>query len=262
MKSILEFQKMKESGKKISMITCYDSSSARIVEASSIDCILVGDSVMMTLYGQNTTLSATPELIARHVEAVRKTAPTKFIVADMPFLAHRGSLDRTLDSVRILMQAGAQAVKIEGIEGSEDVIRHIVESGIPVVGHLGLTPQSIHQLGGFKVQGTTPDAGRLLLEQARRVEACGAFALVLECVPSGLATTVTHELSIPTIGIGAGSGCSGQVLVMQDLLGLNPDFQPKFVRQFLAGYDLLKAAFDNFDREVKAEQFPSSQESY
>lgn len=262
MKSILDFQKMKNQNERISMLTCYDYSSARIVAASKVNCILVGDSVAMTMHGQGSTLGATPELMALHVEAVRKGAPEKFIVGDMPFLAHRGSLDRTLEAVRLIMKAGAQAVKIEGVDGSEDVIRHIVQSGVPVMGHLGLTPQSVHQIGGFKVQATEANAAEILLEQARRLENCGVFAVVLECVPTEVANRVTAQLRIPTIGIGAGNGCSGQVLVMQDMLGINVDFHPKFVRKYLDGFTVLKEAFDHFDRDVKSGEFPTKKESY
>lgn len=262
MKSILDFQKMKSQKQAISMVTCYDYTSARIVAESQIDCILVGDSLAMTMHGAETTLSATPELMALHVKTVRRGAPGKFIVGDMPFLAHRGSLDRTLEAVRLIMKAGAQAVKIEGIDGSEDVIKHIVQSGVPVMGHLGLTPQSVHQMGGFKIQATDPAAAEMLLTQARKLEACGAFAVVLECVPAPVAASVTHNLSIPTIGIGAGRGCSGQVLVMQDLLGLNTDFQPKFVRKYFEGFSAFKDAFDRYDSDVKSGEFPSEKESY
>lgn len=262
MKTVLDFQKMKAQGRKISMVTCYDSTSARIVAASSVDCILVGDSLAMTMHGHDTTLEATPELMALHVAAVKKGAPQKFIVGDMPFLAHRGSLDRTMESIRLIMKAGAQAVKIEGIDGSEDVIRHVVQSGVPVMGHLGLTPQSVHQFGGFKVQGTQPDAAEWLLSQARKLEECGAFAVVLEAVPAPVAAHVTSHLQIPTIGIGAGANCSGQVLVMQDLLGLNIEFQPRFVRRYLEGFTILKEAFDRYDADVKSGEFPSEKESY
>lgn len=262
MKSVLDFRKMKNLGQRLTMVTCYDYTSARIVAASKIDCILVGDSLAMTIHGHDTTLAATPELMALHVEAVRRGAPDKFIVGDMPFLAHRGSLDRTLEAVRLLMKAGAQAVKIEGVDGSEDVIQHIVRSGVPVMGHLGLTPQSIHQFGGFKVQATEEHAAEMLLSQARRLEECGVFALVLECVPAAIAARVTSHLQIPTIGIGAGADCSGQVLVMQDLLGLNIDFRPKFVRRYMEGFSAFKEAFDLFDADVKEGKFPSQQESY
>lgn len=262
MKSIQDFQKMKQQNEKISMVTCYDFTSARIVAASNADCVLVGDSVAMTMHGYDTTIAATTEIIAQHVKAVRRGMPDKFIVADMPFLAHRGSLDQTLASVRLLMEAGAQAIKIEGIDGSETTIRHIVQSGVPVMGHLGLTPQSVHQFGGFKVQATDAAAADILMSQARRVEECGAFALVLECVPSHVAAAVTRHLSIPTIGIGAGAECSGQVLVFQDLLGLNTQFQPRFVRRYLNGFELVKEAINHFSRDVKSGEFPSETESY
>jgi 3-methyl-2-oxobutanoate hydroxymethyltransferase len=262
MKNVLDFQKMKLEKRAISMVTCYDSTSAKILEASNIDCLLVGDSLAMTMHGHHSTLEATPELMALHVAAVRKGAPGKFIVGDMPFLAHRGSLDRTMEAIRIIMAAGAQAVKIEGIDGSEDVIRHVVQSGVPVMGHLGMTPQSVHQFGGFKVQAREEDSGRLLIEQALKVQKCGAFAVVLEAIPARLASQVTSELAIPTIGIGAGAGCSGQVLVMQDLLGLNKDFQPRFVRKYIEGFELLREAFNKYDAEVKEGAFPSEKESY
>ena len=262
MKSVLDFQKFKEQGHRMSMVTCYDSTSAKIVSASRIDCILVGDSLAMTMHGHDTTLAATPELMALHVEAVRRGAPNKFIVGDMPFLAHRGSLDRTMEAVRVIMKAGAQAVKIEGVDGAEDVISYVVQSGVPVMGHLGLTPQSVHQFGGFKVQATESNAAEILLAQAKKLEACGVFAMVFECVPHEVATYVTSKLHVPTIGIGAGNGCSGQVLVMQDLLGLNADFQPKFVRKYLDGFTQFKEAFDRFDSDVKSGEFPSGKESY
>lgn len=262
MKTVLDFHKMREQGRKISMVTCYDYTSARIVQASSADCILVGDSLAMTMHGHSSTLEADPSLMALHVAAVRKGAPDKFIVGDMPYLAHRGSLDRTLEAVSLITRAGAQAVKIEGVDGSEDMIRHIVQSGVPVMGHLGLTPQSVHQFGGFKVQATDPQAAEILMSQARKLENCGVFALVLECVPAHVAATVTHHLSIPTIGIGAGSDCSGQVLVFQDLLGMNIDFQPRFVRRFLNGFELIKGALDKFDAHVKSGEFPNEKERY
>lgn len=262
MENVLDFQKAKNAGRKISMITCYDHWTAKIVSDSKVDCILVGDSVAMVAHGHSTTLPATVETIASHVAAVRRGAPNKFIVADMPFLAHRGSLDTTMNAVAELMRAGAQAVKIEGVDGSDQTLHHIVESGVPVMAHLGLTPQSIHQFGGFKVQATQDEAAKKLIEQAKRVEKAGCFALVLECVPSDVAKKVTDLLNIPTIGIGAGSATSGQVLVMQDLLGMDPKFSPKFVRRFLNGHELFKSAFDQFDQFVKEGQFPNETESY
>jgi 3-methyl-2-oxobutanoate hydroxymethyltransferase len=262
MKTVLDFAKMKAHAQRISMITCYDYSMAKIVNSSSVDCILVGDSLAMTMHGHADTLAATPELMALHVSAVRRGAPDKFIVGDMPFLAHRGTLDSTLAAVRTIMQAGAQAVKIEGIKGSEQTIAHIVDSGVPVMGHLGMTPQSLHQFGGFKVQATDERAAEWLLDQTKQLEQCGCFAVVLECVPTDVAKYVTESVNIPTIGIGAGPHTSGQVLVLQDLLGINTDFKPRFVRQYLQGAALMKEAMNHFDRDVKSSEFPSQKESY
>jgi 3-methyl-2-oxobutanoate hydroxymethyltransferase len=262
MKTVLDFAALKQRDEPITMITCYDYTTARILNASTVDAILVGDSVMMTVHGHSNTLGATPEIMALHIGAVAKGAPEKFIVGDMPFLAHRGSLDSTLVAVRTLMQAGAHAVKIEGVNGSEETIAHIVESGVPVMGHLGLTPQSIHSLGGFKVQGKTDKAVEQLLQQAKRLEQCGCFSLVLECVPAEVATYITENLGIPAIGIGAGSHTSGQILVIQDLLGLQTEFRPRFVRQYLEGANLCKEAVDRFSRDVKSREFPSTEEAY
>jgi 3-methyl-2-oxobutanoate hydroxymethyltransferase len=260
MKSVLDFRRSPH--RKISMVTCYDATSAAIVEASPIDCILVGDSVAMTMHGFSTTLPATVEMMAFHVAAVRRGAPSKFLISDLPFLAHRGSMDSVYAAVRAVMTAGAQAVKIEGIDGSEDVIRHIVQSGVPVMAHLGLTPQSVHGLGGFKVQATSLEAGEVLLDQALRAQAAGAFALVLECVPSEIAARVTAALDIPTIGIGAGASCSGQVLVFQDLLGLNASFKPRFVRKYADGFSFVTDALTRFHVDVVSGDFPSPKESY
>lgn len=262
MKTILDFAQAKADGRSISMVTCYDSTSAKIVAASNVDCILVGDSVAMTMHGFGDTLNATPEMLEMHVAAVRRGAPEKLIVADLPFLAHRGSLDATLAIVARVMRAGANAVKIEGVDGSADVIHHIVQSGVPVMGHLGLTPQSVHAFGGFKVQGKTVAAADHIRAQAKVLEGCGVFAVVLECVPSPLAAQITQDLKIPTIGIGAGVDCSGQVLVFQDVLGLNTDFRPKFVRQFAKGAELFTNALNQFDSAVKDRSFPNANESF
>ena len=244
------------------MVTCYDSTMAKLVARSSIDCILVGDSLAMTMHGHTDTLAATPELMALHVAAVRRGAPEKFIVGDMPFVAHRGGLDRTMDAVATIMRAGAQSVKIEGNTDDGQLIAHIVQSGIPVMGHLGLTPQSVHGLGGFRVQARSDEAAERLLADAKSLERAGCFAVVLEAVPSEVANRVTDLLAIPTIGIGAGSGTSGQVLVLQDLLGLNVDFVPKFVRRFLDGAEAVTGALNAYDEAVKARSFPSADEGY
>lgn len=261
-KSVLDFGLARAASRKISMVTCYDSTSAQIVAASEIDCILVGDSLGMTMHGFDSTLPVTTELMALHTAAVRRGAGSKFIVGDMPFLAHRGNIGECMEAIRKIMVAGAQAVKIEGIDGSEDTFKHIVESGVPVMGHLGLTPQSVHQFGGFKVQATSAQAQDLLLEQALKVEKAGAFALVLECVPSEIAARVTAQLKIPTIGIGAGEGCSGQVLVFQDLLGLNISFKPKFVRKYAEGFQYMLSALNHYHSDVVTGEFPTAKESY
>jgi 3-methyl-2-oxobutanoate hydroxymethyltransferase len=260
--NVLDFQKMKNAGRKISMVTCYDYSSARAVAESNIDCILVGDSLAMVMHGHPTTLSATTAMMALHTVAVARGAPTKFIVADLPFLSYRKGLKDAMDSVQELMSAGAHAVKLEGVRGHADIVRHIVESGVPVMGHLGLTPQSINLLGGMKVQARTDAAVEMLAAQARELEEAGCFSLVLECVPSEAARKVTDLLKIPTIGIGAGPNVDGQVLVYQDVLGLNPGFKPKFLRTYANTFGVIQAALNAYDRDVKGGSFPSDSESY
>ena len=260
--NVLDFQKMKDEGRKISMVTCYDYSSARVVAESTVDCILVGDSVAMTMHGHPTTLSATTAMMALHTAAVARGAPSKFIVADLPFLSYRKGLKDAMDSVQELMTAGAHAVKLEGVRGHAEIVRHIVDSGVPVMGHLGLTPQSVNLLGGMRVQARTDAAVDLLASQAGELEQAGCFLLVLECVPCEVARRVTELLTIPTIGIGAGPNVSGQVLVYQDLLGLNPGFRPKFLRTYANAFEVIQEALDTYDRDVKGGDFPSERESY
>lgn len=260
--NIHDFQKMKDEGRKISMITCYDYSSARAVADSNIDCILVGDSLAMTMHGYPTTLSATTAMMALHTAAVAKGAPGKFIIGDLPFLSYRKGLKDAMDAVHELMSAGANAVKLEGVRGHADIVRHIVDSGVPVMGHLGLTPQSVHGLGGMKVQARTNATVKVLIAEARELEDAGCFALVLECVPSQGARRVTDLLRIPTIGIGAGTHVSGQVLVYQDLLGLNPGFKPKFLRVYANTFEVITTALNAYDGDVKSGAFPSESESY
>jgi 3-methyl-2-oxobutanoate hydroxymethyltransferase len=262
--NVLDFQKMKNAGRKISMVTCYDYSSARAVADTNIDCILVGDSLAMVVHGHPTTLSATTAMMALHTASVAKGAPAKFIVADLPFLSYRKGLKDAMDSVQELMSAGAHALKLEGVRGHAEIVRHIVNSGVPVMGHLGLTPQSINLLGGMKVQARTDAAVEILAGQARELEEAGCFSLVLECVPSEAARKVTDLLKIPTIGIGIGAGASvsGQVLVYQDVLGLNPGFKPKFLRTYANTFEVIQAALNAYDRDVKGGSFPSDSESY
>jgi 3-methyl-2-oxobutanoate hydroxymethyltransferase len=260
--NILDFQKMKNEGRKISMVTCYDYSSARAVAESNIDCILVGDSVAMTMHGFPNTLSATVEMMAFHTAAVSRGAPSKFIVADLPFLSYRKGLKDAMDAVHQLMSLGAHAVKLEGVKGHTGIIQHMVESGVPVMGHLGLTPQSVHMLGGMKVQARTNAAVEILGSQACELEESGCFALVLECVPTIAARKVTELLKIPTIGIGAGAAVDGQVLVYQDMIGLNPGFMPKFLRTYANTFESIQIALNAYDRDVKDGKFPSESESY
>lgn len=243
------------------MVTCYDYTSATIVASTEIDCILVGDSLAMTMLGHDSTLPATTPIMAQHIASVKKGAPNKFIVGDMPFLSYRKSLTENMNAVEAIMNAGANAIKLEGLIGNEELIKHIVDSGVPVMGHLGLTPQSVHQLGGYKVQGRG-EAGEKLLEQAKKLQELGCFSLVLEAVPNAVAEKVSSQLQIATIGIGAGPSTDGQVLVFQDLLGLNTEFKPKFVRQYLNGAELIQGALNSFNQTVKDSSFPAIEESY
>lgn len=258
----LDFVAFKQEGRKISMVTSYDYWSARLLNQTPIDVLLVGDSAGMVMHGFSSTLPVSLEMMVLHVAAVVRGAPEKFIVADMPFLTFRKSLSDNMLAVEKLMQAGAHAVKLEGIAGNEDLMRHIVQSGVPVMAHLGLTPQSVNQFGGFKVQGREQEARERLLEEALMVERCGAGSVVLECVPAALAIEISKRLTIPTIGIGAGVGCDGQVLVLQDLLGMNSSFKPRFVRQYLNGEELIREAVTRYHREVTEGAFPSEKESF
>lgn len=262
MKSILDFQKKKDSKEKISMVTCYDYTFARILSDSQIDAILVGDSAAQVMHGHSTTLNTSTALLALHTQAVVKGAPNKFLVADMPFLTTRKGLKNTMDHVEKLIKAGAQAIKIEGAEGHIKLIEHIVESGIPVMGHLGLTPQSIHQLGGPKIQGKVQAAADKIVEDALALQDAGCFSLVLECVPAALGKKVTDKLTIATIGIGAGNQTDGQILVLQDLLGMNKNFNPKFLKKYLNGYDLICGALNSYVAEVQSSEFPLKENSY
>ncbi len=249
-------------GRTISMVTCYDAWSARIITATDIDCILVGDSVAMVMHGHETTIPADVEMMRLHVAAVRRGAPERLLIADMPFLAHRKGLGPAMDAVDQLMKAGAQGVKIEGAGDTVDLIRHIVDSGVPVMGHLGLTPQSIHAFGGYRVQGRSEGAAATIRADALQLQQAGCFALVLEVVPGALAAEITAALDIPTIGIGAGPHTSGQVLVLQDLLGMQPEFKPHFLRTFLDGFGLVRDALSSYDEAVKSGAYPSAEESY
>lgn len=260
--NVLDWMKMKKNQTPISMVTCYDYWSARILSQTDVDCLLVGDSLAMVMYGYPDTLKADVEMMARHVEAVRRGAPQKFIVADMPFLSFRKGLVPAMDAVEKLMQAGANALKLEGIYGHEEIIKHIIQSGVPIMGHLGLTPQSHHQLGGFKVQGKKANNSDSIVAQALALEELGAFALVLECLDEETATKTSSSLSIPTIGIGAGKGTDGQVLVLHDLLGASVDFLPRFVRRYSSLRETIVEAINRYSQDVKSKTFPNQEETY
>jgi 3-methyl-2-oxobutanoate hydroxymethyltransferase len=259
---VQDFARKKKDGVPISMVTCYDSWSAALIAETDIDCVLVGDSLAMVVYGHETTLPADIDTMAAHTAAVRRGMPEKFLVGDMPFLSYRKGLEVAVSNIGKLMGAGANAVKLEGAAGNIELIRHVVESGVPVMGHLGLTPQSVHQLGGFKVQGRGEEAAGRLVEQAVALEEAGCFALVLEAVPADVAAEVTAKLAIPTIGIGAGAKVNGQVLVLQDLLGVNTAFRPKFVRTWMDGSTLIRDALQAYHRDVTSGTFPNGEESY
>lgn len=262
MKNIEQFKTFKKEKKKISMLTCYDYSFAKIMAETEVDCLLVGDSLAMVMHGFDSTIHATPELMALHTAAVKRGAPNKFIIGDMPFLSVRKGKSFALDVADKLMKAGANCIKIEGIKGHEDVISHCVDSGIPVMGHLGLTPQSVHQLSGYKVQGRKENDALKILAEAKSLEALGCFSVVLECVPTELAKEISQSLEIPTIGIGAGLHTDGQVLVLQDMLGMNLDFQTKFVRKFANVGNESIEGFNQFHKDINADAFPSKEESF
>jgi 3-methyl-2-oxobutanoate hydroxymethyltransferase len=263
MKTLPQFAAAKHRGEKIAVVTCYDAPTARLVAGSQVDAVLVGDSVAMAVHGHRDTVTADVPMMALHTAAVRRgLGPDGFVVADLPFLSHRRGRSALMRTVERLMRAGANAVKLEGVDGSEADIRHIVESGVPVMGHIGLTPQHVHALGGFNYQGKDPAAAAALHEQAQRLQDCGVFSLVIECVPRSVAAGITRSLAVPTIGIGAGPDCDGQVLVVTDLLGLDPGFKPRFVRRYLDGAQQVSAAIDAYARDVKNGRFPGPDETF
>lgn len=260
--NIQDFINRKQQGQRISMVTCYDAWSAKLIAGSDIDCVLVGDSLAMVVYGHDTTLPVDSDVMAAHTAAVRRGAPGKFVIGDMPFISYRRGRDTAVENAGKLMRAGANAVKLEGAAGNIDTVAWLVESGIPVMGHLGLTPQSVHQLGGFRVQGRGEEAAARLKREALELQQAGCFSLVLEAMPSAVATEVTAALEIPTIGIGAGPGTDGQVLVLHDMLGFNTDFRPKFVRTWMDGAGSVRGALQGFHEAVVDGSFPAERECY
>ena len=262
MMTVLEFQRHKRDKKKLTVVTAYDALFARIVEQAGIEAILVGDSLGVVVQGKANTLSVTMDDMLYHTKLVSGVAQRALIIGDMPFMSYQAGLDDALRNAGRFLQAGAQAIKLEGGAVMADRVAAMTSIGIPVMGHLGMTPQSVHQFGGYKVQGKESDHAQTLLNDAKTLEAAGAFAIVLEAIPIELARTITEQVTIPTIGIGAGPHCDGQVLVLYDLLGLFDDFVPKFVKP----YAHLKAdalqALRRYKEEVEDGRFPSESESY
>lgn len=262
MKSILDFKKAKANQQKISMLTCYDYTFAKTINTTDIDCVLVGDSGGMVLLGKENTTHTTLADMQFMTSSVARGAKDKLIIADLPFLSYRQSLEVTMQAVTTLIQSGAHAVKLEGAAGNLGTIRHIIDSGVPVMGHIGLTPQFINSLGGFKVQGKTDDSAKILINEAKQLQEAGCFAIVLECIPDKVAKQITQSLDIPVIGIGAGPNTDGQVLVLQDMLGMNNDFQPKFVKKFADTSQSFSEAINTYVEETKSGTFPSKEHTY
>jgi 3-methyl-2-oxobutanoate hydroxymethyltransferase len=256
----LTFRQKKERGEPITMLTAYDYPTAMAIDKAGIDSILVGDSLGMVVLGYENTLPVTMEEMLHHARAVSRGAKSALLIGDMPFMSYQVSTEEAVRNAgRFLQQAGMDAVKLEGGRERADAIRAIVGTGIPVTGHLGLTPQSVHQLGGFRAQGKTASAAKRLLEDARILEEAGCFSLVLESVPARLAEYISKQISIPTIGIGAGAGCDGQVLVTHDLLGLFERFTPKFVKQYANFHVEMNKAFSEYIDDVETKRFPTQE---
>jgi 3-methyl-2-oxobutanoate hydroxymethyltransferase len=254
---------LKRRAEPVTMLTAYDAPTARRADLAGVEIILVGDSVGTVLLGYESTLPVTMEEMLHHTRAVSRVKPSALVVADMPFMSYQASVERAVTNAgRFVQEAGADAVKLEGGQRVADAVRRIVEIGIPVMGHLGLTPQSVLALGGYKVQARGDAERERLMGEARLLEECGCFSLVLEGIPAQLGTDVSRALGIPTIGIGAGAGCDGQVLVSNDLLGLTLGHQPKFVRRYAELGEETGRAFERFVEDVKARRFPSDAESY
>ncbi|RLZ12691.1 3-methyl-2-oxobutanoate hydroxymethyltransferase [Faecalibacter macacae] len=256
-------RKMKFEGEKISMLTAYDFTIATLVDKAGTEVILVGDSAANVMAGHETTLPITLDQMIYHSQCVVRGAKRALVVVDLPFGTYQSDPQRALDSaIRIMKESGAHAIKLEGGEEVAESIRRIVNAGIPVMGHLGLTPQSIYQFGSYKVRAKDDAEAQKLLDDAKLLEELGCFSLVMEKIPAGLATKVTESISIPTIGIGAGNGCDGQVLVVHDMLGLNNEFKPKFVRKYLNLEDQVVEAIGQYVADIKSTDFPNSNEQY
>lgn len=259
--TISKLLSMRAEGEKITMLTAYDATMSALLNRCGVETILIGDSLGNVIQGHSSTTPVTVEQVAYHTKCVARANSHAFIVADLPFASY-GDPAQALDSAAELMRAGADMVKLEGGDWQIDIIQYLVERSVPVCAHLGLLPQSVHILGGYKVQGKSKDAASLMLEQAIACEQAGAQMIVLEAIPSSLGKHITESLSIPTIGIGAGSDCSGQVLVLQDMLGISPGKPPKFVKNFLDGHASIEAAVKAYVREVKSGKFPGPEHGF
>jgi 3-methyl-2-oxobutanoate hydroxymethyltransferase len=261
--TIIQIKEMKQKGKKIPMLTAYDYATAKLIDGVGVPLILVGDSLGMVILGYESTIPVTMDEMLHHTKAVVRGTEQALIIGDMPFMTYHASVSEALhNAARFIQEGGAQAVKLEGGETMAETVRRIVECGIPVMGHIGLTPQSVHQLGGFKVQGKTQETAIRLVKDACALEEAGVFAIVLEAVPTPLAKIITKKVGVPTIGIGAGPFCDGQVQVVSDLLGLFTDFVPKHAKQYARLSDTIKQAVGDYINEVQAGTFPTDKQSY
>jgi 3-methyl-2-oxobutanoate hydroxymethyltransferase len=262
-KTVRTFQKAKAEGKKITMLTAYDYSTAKLMDEAGVDSILVGDSLGNVVLGYENTLPVTMEDMIHHGAAVARGAKEALVVIDMPFMSYQISVEQAVENAgRLIKEGMGSAVKLEGGSSVCPQIRAITAAGIPVMGHIGLTPQSIHALGGHRVQGKTEEAARHLVEEAKKIQEAGAFSIVLEAIPQEVAKKITESVGIPTIGIGAGADCDGQVLVYQDMLGMFSDFKPKFVKQYAALGAVMKEAFHSYIEEVEQGVFPGEEHVY
>ena len=261
--TVTSMLQQKQRNEKITMLTCYDYSMAKLMDGSGIEILLIGDSLGQVMLGYPDTLSVTMEDMIHHTKAVSRGVSSSFVLTDMPFMSYQTSVyDALTNAGRLMKEGHANGVKLEGGASVCPQIKAIVDAGIPVCAHLGLTPQSVNSFGGYKVQGKSREDAKRIMRDAKAVEEAGAFLLVLECVPAELASEITNALTIPTIGIGAGNGCDGQVLVYQDMLGMFSDFKPKFVRQFANVGDVMKQAFAEYMKATKDGSFPQAEHSY
>lgn len=261
--TIHTLRKMKQAGERIGMLTCYDATFARLLDGAGVDVLLVGDSLGMVIQGEKTTLPVTMDQMIYHLKAVNRGVERAHVVGDMPFMSYQTSVDEAVRNAgRLVAEGGAESVKLEGGAEFTEVIEKIVRAGIPVMGHIGLTPQTVHKMGGYVIQGRDEEKAKKLLEDAKALEAAGCYSIVLEGIPTVVAGEISRQLSIPTIGIGAGVECDGQVLVIYDLLGMDPSFSPKFVKRYADLHEVIGGAVKGYLDEVKTRAFPTEAHSF